>query len=399
MSLSERLGVGPGDLVALRLPPGPAWLESVTDLWAAGAAILPLDVRASPSELRAIVALADPAVIVSAAGTEIRDASGSVGERIGLVMPTSGTSGTPKLAELSKEAVSAAIHSSTRALGAAVDAPWVACLTPAHVGGMLVLLRAALLGAPVLVHEVFEPERLAAEAAEAAEADRGLFVSVVPAMVHRLVSRGAALPGVTLLVGGGGLDRPAREALERSGARVVTTYGLTETCGGVAYDAVPFPETDVRFASGGAIELRGPTLMSGYRRDGQATAEAFTTDGWLRTGDLGALDEVGRLTVSGRSDDLIRTGSEKVWPEEVERALADHPKIADVAVAGSADPEWGEHVTAFVVPESPDDPPSLAELQTHVEGRLARFKSPREVVVCARIPRTASGKVRRRELG
>ncbi len=395
MSLSERLGVGPGDLVALRLPPGPGWLEAVTDLWAAGAAILPLDVRSAPAEVRAILALADPRVIVTAEGTEIRDTGGSIDERVGLVMPTSGTSGTPKLAEISREAVSAAVHSSTRALGASMNDPWVACLTPAHVGGMLVLLRAALLGAPVLVHEAFEPERLAAEAASA---DRTLFVSVVPTMVHRLVSSGAALPGVTLLVGGGGLDRPAREALERSGARVVTTYGLTETCGGVAYDGSPFPETDVRFASGGLIELRGPTLMSGYRRDPQATVEAFTIDGWLRTGDVGALDEDGRLGVWGRSDDLIRTGAEKVWPQEVERALAGHPKVADVAVAGSADPEWGQHVTAYVVPERPDDPPSLAELQAHLEGRLARFKFPRELVGCTRIPRTASGKVRRGEL-
>lgn len=395
MSLSERLGVGPGDLVALRLPPGPAWLEAVTDLWAAGAAILPLDVRSTPSELRAIIALADPGVVESLDGTEIRAVGGSTGERIGLVMPTSGTSGAPKLAELSKEAVSAAVHSSTRALGASVDAPWVACLTPAHVGGMLVLLRAALLGAPVIVHDRFDPGLLAEASAHS---DQDLFVSVVPAMARRLVSSDMSLRGVTLLVGGGVLDPLIRAAAERAGARVVTTYGLTETTGGVAYDGRPFPETEVRFVTDGAIELRGPTVMTGYRHDPQATAEAFTIDGWLRTGDLGGFDEDGRIEVWGRSDDLIRSGAEKVWPQEVERALADHPKVGDVAVAGAPDAEWGQHVTAFVVPARLEDPPSLDELQTHVEGRLARFKFPRELVLAAELPRTASGKIRRRDL-
>jgi len=395
VSLSERLAVGPGDLVALRLPPGPAWLETVTDLWAAGAAILPLDVRSTPSELRAIIALADPGVVESPDATQIRDGAASVDDRIGLVMPTSGTSGAPKLVEISKEAVSAAVHSSMRALGASVDAMWVACLTPAHVGGMLVLLRAALLGAPVIVHERFEPE-LIAEAA--ARADQDLFVSVVPTMVRRLVSSDIPLRGVTLLVGGGALDPQIRAAAERSVARVVTTYGLTETSGGVTYDGRPFPETEVRFVAHGAIELRGPTVMTGYRHDPQATAEAFTTDGWLRTRDLGVLDDDGRLEVWGRSDDLIRSGAEKVWPQEVERALVDHPKVADVAVAGAPDAEWGQHVTAFVVPARLDDPPSLDELQTHVEGRLARFKFPRELVLCAEIPRTVSGKVRHRDL-
>ena len=381
--------------MALRLPMGPAWLDAVTDLWAAGAAILPLDLRSTPPELAAIIALADPGVVQSPEGTEIRVGAASVGERIGLVMPTSGTSGAPKLVELSREAVSAAVHSSTRALGAAVDAPWVACLTPAHVGGMLVLLRAALLGAPVIVHERFDPTSIA-EATRLA--GRELFVSVVPTMVGRLVSSEVALAGVTLLVGGGALDPATREAAVRSGARVITTYGLTETSGGVAYDGRPFQETQVRFAAEGAIEVRGPTVMVGYRHDPQATAGSFTIDGWLRTGDLGELDQDARLQVWGRADDLIRSGAEKIWPQEVERALVDHPKVADLAVVGAPDPEWGQHVTVFVVPLRAADPPSLDELQTHAEGRLARFKFPRELVLCEEIPRTPAGKTRHRDL-
>ena len=95
---------------------------------------------------------------------------------------------------------------------------------------------------------------------------------------------------------------------------------------------------------------------------------------------------------------MIRTGAEKVWPEEVERALASHPKVRDVAVAGGRDPEWGSHVSAFVVPSRIDDPPSLEELRAHGAEQLARFKLPRELHLVEEIPRTSTGKVRRRAL-
>jgi O-succinylbenzoic acid--CoA ligase len=154
----------------------------------------------------------------------------------------------------------------------------------------------------------------------------------------------------------------------------------------------------VRLDPDGALEVAGSTLMEGYRLDPAATGAAFTTDGWLRTGDLGEIDDEGRVAVHGRADDLIRTGAEKVWPEEVERVLAVHPKVADVAVAGRPDPEWGERVEAFVVPASVDDAPSLGELRDFGADHLARFKLPRELHLVAEIARTRSGKIRRKEL-
>jgi O-succinylbenzoic acid--CoA ligase len=202
-----------------------------------------------------------------------------------------------------------------------------------------------------------------------------------------------------LLVGGDGLDDALAEEARGLGARVVTTYGLTETCGGVAYDGRCFPDTRVRIQPpDDRIELRGPTLMEGYRHDPSATAAAFTPDGWLRTGDVGALEGDGRLTVHGRLQDVIRSGGEKVWPEEVERALRDHPKVADVAVTGGPDPEWGQHVAAYVVPADPADPPSLKDLRDYAGDRIARFKAPREIHLVDEIPRTLAGKIRRRDL-
>ncbi|HEX6844520.1 MAG TPA: fatty acid--CoA ligase family protein, partial [Actinomycetota bacterium] len=224
-------------------------------------------------------------------------------------------------------------------------------------------------------------------------------VALVPTMLQRLVAARADLGRLgVLVVGGGRLDPALRAAAGGLGARVVSTYGLTETAGGVVYDGIAFDGTDVRLADDGTIEVRGPTLASGYRDDPGATGAAFTVDGWLRTADVGALDAEGRLEVRGRADDAIRTGAETVWPDEVEPALRAHPKVADVAVAGRPDPEWGERVVAWVVPAEPGAPPSLEELREQCRGTLARHKAPREVRLVDRIPRTHGGKLLRADL-
>ena len=181
-------------------------------------------------------------------------------------------------------------------------------------------------------------------------------------------------------MGGDGIDDETAARARSRGATIVTTYGLTETCGGFTYDGVPLDGMQVRMDAAGVIEVSGSTLMEGYRLDAAATGAAFTTDGWLRTGDVGAIDDDGHVSILGRLDHVIRTGAEKVWPEEVERALSSHPKVRDVAVAGSPDPEWGSHVRALVVPARSEDPPSLEELRAHGAEHLARFKLPRELL-------------------
>jgi len=166
----------------------------------------------------------------------------------------------------------------------------------------------------------------------------------------------------------------------------------------VVYDGRPFEGTDVRIDPGGEILLRGPTLMRGYRFDREGTAAALTKDGWLRTGDAGRLDRNGVLHVDGRLDDLIVSGGEKVWPAEVEAALRDHPGVADVAVVGRPDPEWGERVVAFVVPSDRAGAPTLEDLRGFLAGLLPRYAAPRELVTVPELPRTATGKLRRSAL-
>jgi O-succinylbenzoic acid--CoA ligase len=384
--------MGTDELVVIDLPPGPEWVDLVTRLWLEEVPFQPLDQRLTGRERRAIVQRARPHFVRDAGGETLLADAAPVAPGVAIVMPTSGTAGEPKLVELHRVAVVVAVSRSAKRLGATPGAPWLCPLTPAHIGGLLVLLRAAILGAPVTVHERFDPERLVHDGAGAA------FASVVPAMVRRLVASKLGLHGLTLLVGGDAIDDETADAARARGARLVTTYGLTETCGGFTYDGVPLDGMQVRLGADDAIEVSGSTVMEGYRLDPAATGAAFTTDGWLRTGDLGAIDDDGHLLIHGRADHLIRTGAEKVWPEEVEHALSSHPKVRDVAVAGVPDPDWGSRVSASVVPAATGDPPTLEELRAHGAERLARFKLPRELHLVAEIPRTATGKVRRRAL-
>ena len=135
--------------------------------------------------------------------------------------------------------------------------------------------------------------------------------------------------------------------------------------------------------------------MRGYRF---GAADPLTPDGWLRTADTGRLDADGRLHVEGRTDDVVITGGEKVWPHAVESALLEHPRVREVAAAGVPDPEWGERVTVWVVPVDAGDPPTLEDLRAFVADGLPAYAAPRKLVLVEGLPRTASGKVRRADL-
>jgi O-succinylbenzoic acid--CoA ligase len=182
---------------------------------------------------------------------------------------------------------------------------------------------------------------------------------------------------------------------------------MTETMGGVVYDGLALQGVDVRIVTTdapggppaeltlgalGTIELRSPTLLRAYR-DG---TDPVRTDGWYTTGDLGRVDPLTRLlSVHGRADDLIISGGEKVWPEPVEAVLRTDHRVRDVAVVGRPDPEWGQRVVAVVVPEVPDDPPTLDGLRDLVRAQLPRAAAPKELELVDSLPRTGLGKIRR----
>jgi O-succinylbenzoic acid--CoA ligase len=363
------------DLLAVHLPPGPAWLEVLDRARDAGAAVMPIDVRLSPGEVDALLRIGRPTA--SVAGDGFRRLDGLPCEAgVGFVVATSGSSAQPRLVELTHDAVNAAVHASLARIGRSVDDSWLCCLPVAHMGGLLVVMRARAAGVPVAFGGL-EPGSTR--------------TAVVPTQLVRALADGTDLSGFrTVLVGGAALGPALAEAHP-----VVTTYGMTESAGGVVYDGLPLDGVHVRISPDDEIRLRGPTMMRRYRLDPEATARAFPGDGWLRTRDAGRIVD-GRLQVLGRLDDAIVTGGEKVFPLEVEGALRRHPKVADVAVAGRPDPEWGARVVAFIEPAG--DAPSLDELRDFARAQLAAFKLPRELVVVDALPRTPLGKVRLRDL-
>jgi o-succinylbenzoate---CoA ligase len=382
-----------GDVAAARIAPGDPWLRLLSAAWDAGAAVFPVDRRLSSKAVASLVNAVRPTVLVDDDGAE-RARSGVAAEPgVAILVATSGTSAEPKVAEIGRDAVEAAVRASGRALGAGATDGWLSCLPLSHIGGLLVLLRAVVAGTAVVFAERFDPDL-------APELPGRRFASVVPTQLARAVAAGSDLAAFdALLVGGAALPSELRARSIAAGAGVVETYGLTESCGGVVYDGVPLPGVDVRLGAGGSIELAGPTLMRGYRLDEKSSAAAFSPDGWLRTGDAGTFDPAGRLVVAGRIDEAIVSGGETIWPEAVEGALRTHPAIDDVAVAGRPDPEWGSRVVAFVVPAGlASGLPSLEEVLDLVAESLPRYAAPRELVRVERIPRTPGGKIRRSQL-
>ncbi len=333
-----------GDLVAVTLPPGQDWAGIVRKVWEAGGALFPVDHRLPASLARDLMERAVPTIVVDADGWHRAGSGRPIGDGVALVVHTSGTGGVPKLVQFDRPAIDAAVASSTLALEVSPHDRWLCCLPLAHVGGLLVLLRSVLLGAPITVHPRFDA------AAVAAEADAA-FVSLVPTMLIRLRDADADLSHFrAILVGGAALPAWLADRARAEGSNVIETYGLTESCGGVVYDGRPLPGTEVSIDGDGGIQLRGPTLMRGYLDDAEATARAFTEGGWLRAGDAGWIDDQGRLRVVGRLDDLINTGGEKVWPAEVEAARRGRDRR-------SARPRVGSARGGVRGPRGPDRPP------------------------------------------
>lgn len=395
MARPELPHVLPGDLVACSLPAASdRWLPLVTAAWEAGAAVLPIDGRLPRRAASELIERAHATLVLAPdRATRLRDPGDGDGELLAVVA-TSGSTGDARLVELTRDSVAAAVTASAEALGSAASDPWLLCLPPSHIGGMLVLWRHVILGVPVALR-YFSVDAVR-EAADAA------FMSLVPTQLRRLLDAGADLARFRAILIGGASFPPdlAADAAARN-ANVVTTYGLTESCGGVVYDGLALRGVGVRIGEAGEVQLAGPTLMRSYRSDAVATAAAFTADGWLRTRDAGTISD-GVLTVHGRLDDAILSGGETVWPLQVEAALSSHPQVAEVAVAGWEDLEWGQRVVAFVVPRDTSAPPTLAALREHVAERLPRYMAPRQMVITTTLPRTTAGnrdgKVRRSEL-
>jgi O-succinylbenzoic acid--CoA ligase len=311
----------------------------------------------------------------------VRQAGGEgVPEDVAVVIATSGSTGAPKGVMLSATALRTSAASSLRRLGAVKGERWLCCLPPSHVSGLQVLVRALLCESEPIIHPHFDAHEVLASGAE--------HVSLVPTQLHRLVELDADLSVFRTILLGGAAPRAGLVAEARAlGARVVTTYGMSETSGGCVYDGRPLYNVDLKIGDDGRIRVGGPVLFSGYR-----FGEPAPFDGdWYVTSDLGELTG-GRLRVLGRADDVINTGGEKVVAASVAEVLGGHPEVADVAVIGRPDPEWGEIVVAVVVPADPAGPLTLDQLRAYATDRLPAYAAPRELRLMSRLPLLPNGK-------
>ncbi|MFB6157649.1 MAG: AMP-binding protein [Haloferacaceae archaeon] len=440
------LGVTAGDRLGVALGPRPAYVRLVHAALRVGATLAPLSHRLTEPELRDRFGRVEPTAVVCDAGTESRvvaateapvasvddpdaGATALADAGAGAASPTphewrpgatallpftSGTTGDPKPVRLTATNLLASAGASALRLGLDPDDRWLVTLSLDHVGGLSPVLRMPLYGTTVVLRRSFE----AGPAADDLTAHDVTCVSLVPTMLRRMLdARGTLAESLRVVLLGGA---PAPEALvERCwdySVPVYPTYGMTETASQIATatpaEAFADPGTVGRPLFGtdltvvdeageelppgepGELVVAGPTVSPGYYGMPEATADAFAADG-LRTGDVGVVDERGSVRVLNRVDDRILTGGENVDPGEVVAALREHPAVADAAVVGLPDPEWGERVAALVVAEDRRDDVDRDALEAHCRERLAGFKLPRTVGFADDLPRTVSGTVDR----
>jgi O-succinylbenzoic acid--CoA ligase len=346
-----------------------------------GPAILPLDAGLPAARLRQLLGAFRPDAVVEPGGeATVRSGGQGTAPDTAVIIGTSGSTGQPKGVELSAAALLHSARASLARVGALPGERWLCCLPVTHVAGLQVLIRSRVSGT--------EPA-MADRADASALAESGCaHISVVPTQLGRLLDDPAGARALaafsSVLVGGAAAAAGLLARARAAGVRAVTTYGMTETCGGCVYDGVPLDGVTVRAAGDGLLRISGPVLMNRYR-GGPDLGDEFVT------ADLGYVRD-GRVVVRGRADDVINTGGHKVVPGEVAAVLESCPGVLEVVVVGRADPEWGQRVTAVVVPADPADPPSLELLRIHVSKRLPRYACPSEVVLTRAIPVLASGK-------
>ena len=376
-------GVRRGQRVGVALEPGLPFVEALHGCLLLGAPAVPVDPRLAERERQAI--LRDVEEVVT------RPLRGETGvfqlpdpperESVALVVHTSGTTGRPKPVDITFGNIRANARGLQQAMELGDDERWLCPLPLAHVGGLMVVLRSALMATTAVLGPA---ERVA---------EPGItMASLVPTQLIRVLDAGLA-PGPDLrriLLGGGPMPRTLLARARDAGFPVCPSYGLTQACSTVTVGAPGDLETAGRALPGVgvAVAADGEILVSG------GTVNSL---GSLRTGDLGRLDEQGRLVVTGRKGDVIVTGGENVAPSEVEAVLAEHPDVAEAAVFARPHPLWGEAITALVIPRDGAQPQQGA-LRAHCLERLAPFKVPKVFELVDALPRTESGKVRRADL-
>ncbi len=389
LDAAARAEVPAGERVAIALPPGLDFAVALHACLLAGSVAVPVDARLAPRE-RALVCAGAGTVIDRPLGSGGRPARPAIGDHdlgaAAVIIHTSGTTGPPRPVALTYGNLLWSALGSAAALGLDPAERWLCPLPLAHVGGLSILVRSAIYATTAVVHPGFDTEAVRA----ALEHDGITVVSLVPTTLARLLDAGLARPPDLrcALVGGAPLAPALAARALAAGIPVSQTYGCSEACSQVTTQAPgdgradagpPLFCTRVRIHDG-EIQVCGPTV-------------APAAGPWLATGDLGELVD-GRLRVTGRRADTIVSGGENVAPTEVEAVLVEHAAVAEAAVLGVPDPEWGEAIRALVVLRPGRAAPGDAALRRHCGERLAAFKVPKEFVVVGGAAADAVGQAR-----
>lgn len=455
------IGVRRGDRVVLHLSNGWRWVVAYYAIARCGAIIVPANVMLTSEEIGYIVADSGASVLITASQrvatmrslAEIRALSCVLGdeavageqsidsllaesspgagtvsepsihvEDVAVIGYTSGTTGRPKGAVLTHRALTLNAQLTATMHGRSAQDRIFTALPCAHIYGMLILNSAVLAGATLILHEKFE--------ADAALAAIGRYaatvVDAVPTMYYYVLSSPSFTPEVVkslrlCTVGGQGMPLPKMQEVERRlGCPLIEGWGMTELAGMATSHPVyapgplgsigiAFPHVECRIAplddpkgsappgERGELMVRGPIVMNGYWRRPDATREVLDEEGWLATGDIAYRDADGYLFVVDRKKELIITAGYNIYPSEIERVIATHPSVAMVAVGAVPHPEKGEIAAAFVVLREGASC-GEGELLQLCRAHLAAYKVPRVVRFVRELPRTSSGKIRRRAL-
>jgi len=455
--LTGKMGLRRGDRVALVMKNCPEYAELMFACWRAGLTAVPVNAKLAPAEFqyildhsgaRACFATPDLTQTVggfggSRAGVEIGSAEWrGLGEGDGMpIAPcdaddiawlfyTSGTTGRPKGAMLTHRNLFAMCWGYFADVDAIAPGDAILHAAPMSHGSGIYIIPHVAAGAAQIVPESggFEPEDLFALFA----AHDGVSMFAAPTMVHRLVAAaertGPDLRGLKTIIYGGGpmYVEDCKRAIAALGDRLAQIYGQGESpmtitslakhrypkAGEPRFEerlasvGIPFGIVDVQVVDGddrplppgeaGEILVRGDSVMRGYWQNEDATAETLR-GGWLHTGDVGAFDADGYLTLKDRSKDVIISGGTNIYPREVEEVLLEHPAVREVSVVGKPDPDWGESVVAFVVCEA-GHALEKAELDNLCLAKIARFKRPKEYRFLDALPKNNYGKVLKTEL-
>jgi len=363
-------------LIALDMPASKTFVDLVQRAWSNGDAILPIDQRLRPSGKKMLLDTMAPSEVIDASFTASSLPNGRpMQDGDALVIASSGSTGSPKGIIHTHSSLLAGAQASASRLQLTSDDHWLVCIPVSHVGGFSVISRALHIGAALTLLPAFD-----VAAVEQALKDGATHASLVATALSRI----DASLFRTILLGGS-------SAPDNLPSNVIATYGMTETGGGVVYNGQPLDNVEIKIVDG-EIFLRCPMLMRAYRDDQTISI----TDGWYATGDIGEIDENGKLSVRGRQSDMIITGGENVWPSVVEYSLTSHPLVNQVVVRGMPDTTWGQRVVAYVVLNDAAQTPEvklLSDLREHVKQTLPAFCAPQQIVVLAEIPRTSLGKV------